>query len=309
MRWAGAASLFVALQLCVAATLALFVGFFHPPPLLKYLGTASLPVMLYGAGFALHVLHRDRPDSPIRHLLALDWRPVLGFAGAMVLMWLQFVTLSWMKAMIPMATSMWADAPLANFEAWLFGADAWRLLPAPSYWIETPYLLWGLFLALSFTIVYFSKWERRDACLLAFFLTVGLLGVFGQYLLPSGGPIFYERLGLGDRFSDIAVPRRTAYLASYLWSAFEGQYINFATGISAFPSIHVATTAWAALSLRHWLAYAYLGMIFVGSVALGWHYAIDGIAGAAGAVMCYALAKRVLAAKLSFSAEVRNAKV
>lgn len=290
MKWMGAAAAFVGLQLCVAAMLALSIGFYAPPPFVKYALTALIPVLLYGAGFALWNL-RNGPDEPFKHLASLDWTPFRNFVSAMGLVWLQFVALTWMKAMLAVSGPMWADPVLAEAEAALFGADVWRLLPAPWRPLEVLYLLWPLAVCASFTALFFM---RRQTSLLAFFLTVGILGTFGQYLLPSGGPVFYERLGYGDRFAAMEIPGRTTYLTSMLWQAYQGHAINFATGISAFPSIHVATSAWIAISFRRWWAYAYLALIFFGSIILGWHYALDGIAGAIGAVLCYALARKVL---------------
>lgn len=303
----GAAAAFVAFQLCVAAGLALTLGFYEPPPFIKYFTTAGVMPLFYAGGFAAWNL-RGSPEKPTAHLMALDWKPLWLFTGAMALIWLQFVALTWMKAMIPLAAPMWADIPLANFEAAIFGQDAWRLLPAGNRSIEVLYLLWAPAVCLSYVAVYFRKSETREASLLALFLTIGLLGTFGQFLLPSGGPVFFERLGHGDRFADLNVLYRTQYLTDRLWEAYQGRYIAYATGISAFPSIHVATTAWMALAFRHWLAYLYLAVIFVGSIILGWHYALDGIAGAIGAALCYGLAKVVLAVELP-SWSWRNAKV
>ena len=56
-------------------------------------------------------------------------------------------------------------------------------------------------------------------------------------------------------------------------------------GISAFPSLHVAGAAWVAAVVASLsrklapLAWAYFLLILMGSVYLGWHYALDGIAG------------------------------
>jgi membrane-associated phospholipid phosphatase len=56
------------------------------------------------------------------------------------------------------------------------------------------------------------------------------------------------------------------------------------TGISAFPSIHVAMAtlfvlvAWPFGVVLRILSLAFLTVIFVGSVDLGWHYSVDGYA-------------------------------
>lgn len=294
MKWAGAASLFVAIQLCLVAMLALSLGYYEPPPLIKYVQPAGSLVGLAGGSMALWRL-RSRPRSPFRFLMEQDWALLKGFAFAMLLVWLQFVALTWAKTMLPLPSGMWADPALADFEAGLLGQDAWRYLPNPNRFLDLVYSAWAPTIGILFTWFYFSADERREAGLLAFFLTIGLLGTFGQYLLPSGGPIFFEPLGFGDRFADMVGAPTTGRIATDLWTAYSVNYVGFATGISAFPSIHVAGTTWFAIVARRWWAYAYLAIIFAGSIILGWHYAIDGIAGALGAVACYALAKRIVA--------------
>jgi len=295
MKWMGPAAIFVAFQLCVAGALALHVGYSEPPPLGKYGRAAALPVLFYCAGLALWRL-RTLPENPIAYLREQDWSECFRFAGAMCLVWLQFTALTWTKAMIPFVTTMWADVPLAGLDVMFFGRDAYLYFPEAGPFMDYAYGLWFVILCLSFVGVYFRLSERRDALLLGFFLTVGLLGVFGQYALPSGGPIFYERLGFGDRFAAMLIPELAWKTSNYLWLAYSGGNVDIAIGISAFPSIHVATAMWIAIAFRHWLAYSFLALIFVGSIMLGWHYALDGIAGAVGAWLCYYLARVTLQA-------------
>jgi hypothetical protein len=74
-----------------------------------------------------------------------------------------------------------------------------------------------------------------------------------------------------------------------LWKHHVAGEYGFAMGVSAMPSMHNAITVLYALSLAgasrpiRIAAWAYVGIIFVGSIHLGWHYAVDGIA--AGAMM------------------------
>ena len=56
-------------------------------------------------------------------------------------------------------------------------------------------------------------------------------------------------------------------------------------GIAAFPSLHVGMIVLFTLALRRygpvfWCLAVYSLIVQIGSVALGWHYAIDGYAGA-----------------------------
>ena len=59
------------------------------------------------------------------------------------------------------------------------------------------------------------------------------------------------------------------------------------------PSLHIATTVWMVIAVasfaRRWLV-PMIGaatLIFLLSVSLGWHYAVDGVAGGGGAVVIW----------------------
>jgi len=85
-----------------------------------------------------------------------------------------------------------------------------------------------------------------------------------------------------------------------LWSSYSSHTDQIGNGISAMPSMHVATTAWVALSLSalspklRGPAWAYWLAIFIGSFVLGWHYFLDGVVATVGAVGCWTLAHRLI---------------
>ena len=127
----------------------------------------------------------------------------------------------------------------------------------------------------------------------AYFLLWSVFGPLVHTLMPAAGPVFYARLGYGDRFSGLVLPPETQQLTEYLWRMYEGGPVGPVSGISAMPSMHIAMIAWMVIAVsvlaRRWIvpmAAAAL-LIFILSIALGWHYAIDGIAGAAGAVLIW----------------------
>ncbi|TGV96166.1 phosphatase PAP2 family protein, partial [Mesorhizobium sp. M2E.F.Ca.ET.154.01.1.1] len=70
-----------------------------------------------------------------------------------------------------------------------------------------------------------------------------------------------------------------------LWGGYTGA-TSGSIGISALPSMHVAMAGLFALyatrrsRLAGVLMWAFSGIIMIASVALGWHYALDGYAGA-----------------------------
>jgi len=211
--------------------------------------------------------------------------------------------LTWLKEMLPFVTPFWADPMLASLERSILTIDAWRLVPEvlvrpldaiyPS-WAPAKFLALLLMLCLPA-----SKLKAR--ALLAYFLTLGLMGVTGQYLFSSVGPIFYDRIVGGDHFAPLTARIHehapvAGAASSYLWNSFVTREPGIGAGISAMPSIHVATTAWMALALSTaWpkaraLVWGFWLAIFVGSFALGWHYVLDSAVGTIGAIACWKLA-------------------
>jgi hypothetical protein len=80
-----------------------------------------------------------------------------------------------------------------------------------------------------------------------------------------------------------------------LWENFAtGQNMPF-VGISAMPSVHVAVAVlfallgWRISSWLGWIFSLYAGVILIGSVHLGWHYAVDGYLSIAGALAIWAV--------------------
>lgn len=133
--------------------------------------------------------------------------------------------------------------------------------------------------------------DRRVRYFMTLFVAWGLVGTVLAALGSSGGPCFYGFItGDAARFAPVmtairdAVPGGTsaAVLQDYLWSVQTSGTVGIGTGISAFPSIHVALVAVNALfalersRLVGIPAAALVPVIMFGSVYLGWHYALDG---------------------------------
>lgn len=202
------------------------------------------------------------------------------------------------KTLLPDITPFYADRPLADLDAELHGGrDPWtylRWLEPYTGHIQYLYSAWWSFLLIA-TSMAVCLWGRlraiRSQYLWTFLLCWVLLGNIVAGLFMSGGPIFYDHVtGDAQRYAEplqhishfdsdgVSVMA----IRAMLWAIYEGQVVGLGSGISAFPSLHVAmATLFALVAFRvHWLAGVVLGafaiVILLGSVHLGWHYAVDG---------------------------------
>ena len=206
----------------------------------------------------------------------------------------------WAKSMMPLIVDFWADPILADLDAAIFGRDPWPLFRAD--WLMPVfgyvYLFW---FPITFATLGFVAFSRRDhsPLVVAFVATLVIGGTLGQYLLPSAGPIFYERIGLGPRFAELVATNHFSFnrVSDYLWIHYQARDASLGTGISAMPSVHVALATWTALACyRLWRplavpAGAYALTIWAASIASGWHYSTDGLAGALIAAACFFFAE------------------
>ena len=174
----------------------------------------------------------------------------------------------------------------------------WWLIDRPiAVWlINLGYNFWFVVLTGSMLVAAIS---RRDTRLRHQFMTSLILiwvlaGFFVATAFSSAGPCYFARLGLGAEFQPLmdalaaANERFTIWALTtqdILWSGYSGAPTG-SVGISAFPSVHVATAVLIAIyatrrSLSAGVAlWLFAALIMIGSVVLGWHYAIDGYAGA-----------------------------
>jgi hypothetical protein len=229
-------------------------------------------------------------------LVALLAPAVIGIYGA------------WKQALAVTAAYTW-DPAFHRLSLALYGAPDWTYFEAlyhhPSLmWALDRFYFVGWGLATTATLLAMAWTERRVLRLQALLATVwtwALLGSLGAALLASGGPAFYHLFVNGpDPYAPLhAALARTPDLLSlqiqdYLIRAFQTKDWQALAGISAMPSLHVAQGCLTALfvnrsrfrSLRvcGWL---YLLGLVLGSVILGWHYAIDGLVAIAGVSLAW----------------------
>jgi hypothetical protein len=224
-----------------------------------------------------------------------------------------------MKGLIPQIMPFRWDATFAEIDAALhFGRQPYEwLLPIfGSAWaaaaISLIYNLW-LVALLVFLFAQILEW-KDDRLRLQSLLAFGLTWFVGTDLLgtlsSSAGPCYYGAVAQGvDPYQPLMtflhaandkVPILSLNVQAKLWNAFASHELAAGDGISAMPSMHVASAVLfflVAVEYRRWLAWAtavFAGVIFIGSILLGWHYAVDGYVGAALAVAFWRLSGKLV---------------
>jgi hypothetical protein len=145
-------------------------------------------------------------------------------------------------------------------------------------------------------IAVWKAWTLDGRYFLAMGLTWVFFGALVATMFASAGPCYFDWLGYGDTYAPLMSRVRSfsldaVALQDMLWRAYLGEDTGDAAGIAAFPSIHVALPAlYTAVLWRtkwRWPATVFWLFTLVGSVALGWHYALDGYVGTLGALICW----------------------
>jgi hypothetical protein len=228
-----------------------------------------------------------------------------------------------LKVTIPVLVPFWADGMLSGWDLSLHGGVApWELTHRLSAYIDTDGAartysgLWGAF---AFSFPAFLALGDSDAVRKTRFLALYaaawvLLGNGVATVFSSVGPIYMDRMYGGAQFApmisslaDLTFPGTSVdALQRGLWAGLEanGGSASGSSGISAFPSMHVAmASVWAVYitersKLFAPVAIAFAAMILFLSVYTGWHYAVDGYASVCGVLMISAFLRFYSGVKL-----------
>lgn len=272
-----------------------------PPYFTRFVNWMSY--MFFGTMLLLIVqvikLWRAGVRRPIAHLRQrfLSRTSALLFAiGGAMLAGIDMLFFMWIKPEVTAVSPFWADELFADIDRAIFRIDPWRYFQG----LDLTFHAWAYSffwaVAIMGTVIWLLSRKpsfERSVALLNYFVLWSIFGPIGQYLFSSAGPIFYDRVGLGDRFAELSgsIPEVTQKVSGYLWDFHTTGTLGVGAGISAMPSLHIATVAWIYLAFRGQrsrlapLTALFALYIWALSVALGWHYAVDGLVGGAGAVV------------------------
>ena len=270
----------------------------------------------------VHMLVVVRPERPVSWLVR-DLRRVLTDPDRMIGGCLAFTAIilfqesfGYMKEMIPLIPPFsWDLTFLAWDRALHFGTDPYRALmplittPLTIGLLNFAYHFWFLIMLITPFLACFdrSNPQARMTFLIAHVLTWGIGGNLVALALSSAGPVYLERLDISTVFVPLtsALQEMSARIwlpalevQELLWDGYTGK--GPVSGISAMPSMHVGSTTLFTLyafTWRRWAGWLMVGfwcLILLGSVALGWHYAVDGYLGAATALLFWHLAGRTV---------------
>ena len=262
-------------------------------------------VLLFLVKF-LRMIIVERPEKPISHLL--QWglsnltdrqRIANGVHGLLFTFMVMGGFTMWKNQISVMGHFAW-DQDLVSLERLLHGGmlpqdilAAVLGFPLTAKILDMAYLLWFPMLLGSIFIMSFQPQQSllRMRFMIAFALTWVLGGLITANIFASAGPVYYGRLNPApdffaahmDLLRNISASAHLEALAlqDSLWTIYAATP-SFSS-ISAFPSMHVAIAMLIFLACRHlgWLladlGATYLLLTFIGSIFLGWHYAIDGM--------------------------------
>lgn len=275
---------------------------------LNALMAGSIPILLLVLVIykAVEMAVYDRPEHPVPHLLGKLWEVIGNPARMAAGLPIFFAVFLFMYDFAVVKANISGFQPFAwdkTFDQWdaalHFGFRPWELLQPVVGYVPVTFLLnlnynaW--FLAMNMFMVHYAfmaaPGESRSRFFLTFMLIWMIGGGFLATVLSSAGPCYFGagRLGLSPdpyaglmaylRHANDQIPIWSVSTQDMLWS-FREQGSAFG-GVSAMPSMHNGTALLfilASAGFPLWvrlLVILHAILVFIGSVHLGWHYAVD----------------------------------
>jgi hypothetical protein len=288
------------------------------------LGLIEMSATLGALFLILRIALAERPHNPLQRFREEIARWAAPAVAARAILFLFALALLQMiygfyKPLIPRFVPYSWDPLFSAADRIIFlGYQPWELLwpilghAATIFLLNILYNLWFFWMLLVWVLVAFAR-RHREANNQYFLAEMFLWSVGGTAMaivFAAAGPCYYggfhpgpdpyhalmaNLLAINDR-----VPVFSLTVQAMLWDGQLHPEAGKLAGISALPSLHVAAAV-----LRTRIAFVHsrpLGfacaaatfMIFLASIVLGWHYAVDGIVGTAVSLGFWHIAGRVM---------------
>lgn len=208
------------------------------------------------------------------------------------------------KNLIPFIQPFAWDPVLAEWDRTLhFGKHPWEWLhPVLKTVVITAFIsfLYKLWFFNKYVMVFWQAFSMKRPHLRAqFFITMLLIWIINGFVIAlvfsSAGPCYFHYFypDLPNPYAELTAFLRQSHerleimdlwAMDYLLQSYQTKASNLFSGISAFPSMHVSVAllntlvGWRINRRLGILFSVYLAFIMVGSVHIGWHYAVDGYA-------------------------------
>lgn len=277
---------------------------------IAFAGATYLPRLLY-------LLAREIPERPFERFRQIihDDLPYLCLGLPMILLLPTFFhVFGEIKSSMHLLVPVYADPYLADADRAIFGTDAWKamslLVPYGSATtiLDYTYVIWFLIMYIAILIAVFMRGnpERRFRFFATYFMSWIILGNVVALIADSAGPCFYKEFygaqpyqALFDHLNSVAErihPLAALSVQKYIIDQYRTNTEMFGEGISAFPSLHVAIAMLVSIfffdinKIAGYVGFAFCVTILIGSVVLGWHYAVDGLASIAAVPLLWCMA-------------------
>lgn len=264
----------------------------------------SYAIFLYIASRILKIVFVNRPEKLLREIVLLEFNKdrlkIYGQAIPALFCLIVFTpAFSAMKSGIPLFNEYSWDRYFIQLDRTIHGVDPWLLLqpifgsPLVTSLMSMAYHFWVLLL---YVFSLFFTFRRSDEVLrqrffVAYFLCWAIIGVGLAIIFASVGPCFVNPiLGMNDfdplmqylKQANQSHPVMVLEVQAALLEGYRNGDFGLGRGITAMPSMHVSIALLFVLCLRPIsrvaaiAALVFLLVIMIGSVHLGYHYAVDG---------------------------------